>query len=505
LTRKKESKLSFQVRRFTNFFKIFLGNKRGFLGILILVIFAFLALAAPLLTPYDPVHDTYVSGDLAAPLWLQWIGGTQQMSENFHLLLDPGFNTSAAFTENWSLIDFSENVDIYYNPSVGRSVNGTGSIEVLFRKFAETPILNETVVTISSEPFYYAYNSPPKLFIYDISIKTEGAEAVEAINIAAIIQRINASSTESYLIWTQKYTSDEAWNQPILSSYSEEMKARFGGVVQDPAKIIFNQTGDYVITLRVSFDYLEIEEDVEVKVFIDDMNLRLFGNTYGIFGTDQWGRVVWSQLVYGARISLFVGLLSAFLSVAIGLAIGLISGYIGGVMDESLMRFTDILLVLPGLPLLLVIISVLGSSLWNLIIIIGLLGWMGFARVVRSQVISLKERPFVEAARAIGAGKFYIIAKHILPNVVSLVYVSLALAVPVAILSEAALSFLGLFDPTVVSWGRMLHDAQVIEGGLEKWWWWGPPGICIAIVSISFILLGYSLDELLNPRLRKRR
>ncbi len=130
---------------------------------------------------------------------------------------------------------------------------------------------------------------------------------------------------------------------------------------------------------------------------------------------------------------------------------------------------------------------------------------MGFARVVRSQVLSLKERPFIEAAKSVGAGKFHIIVKHILPNVMSLVYVSLALSVPSAILSEAALSFLGLFDPTVISWGRMLHDAQAIEGGLDKWWWWLPPGLAIALVSVSFILLGYAIDEILNPKLRKRR
>jgi len=129
---------------------------------------------------------------------------------------------------------------------------------------------------------------------------------------------------------------------------------------------------------------------------------------------------------------------------------------------------------------------------------------MGFTRVVRSQVLSLKERPFVEAAKAIGAGKFHIILTHILPNVVSLVYVSLALAVPGAILAEAALSWLGLYDPHVMSWGRMLHDAQ-FEQGIEKWWWIVPPGLCIALVSLSFILLGYALDEILNPKLRRRR
>jgi len=202
--------------------------------------------------------------------------------------------------------------------------------------------------------------------------------------------------------------------------------------------------------------------------------------------------------------SLFVGLLSAFLSIVIGLVIGIVSGYVGRIVDEVLMRFSDMLLVLPGLPLLIVLISVLGASLWNIIFIIGALGWMGFARVVRSQTLSLKERPFVEAAKAIGAGRFHIIVKHILPNVVSLIYVSLALAVPSAIILEAALSWLGLFDPSVMSWGRMLRDAQA-NNGIENVMVDSPPGISIALVSLSFILLGYAIDEILNPKLRRRR
>jgi len=149
--------------------------------------------------------------------------------------------------------------------------------------------------------------------------------------------------------------------------------------------------------------------------------------------------------------------------------------------------------------------AVLSPTIWNLVLLITVLGWTGFARVVRSQALTLKERPFVEAARAVGGGRFHIILKHILPNVMSLTYVALATAVPAAIIAEAWLSWLGLYDPTIMTWGRMLYDAQAEPAWVSMWWWTVPPGLCIAAISLSFILIGYALDEILNPKLRERR
>jgi len=237
---------------------------------------------------------------------------------------------------------------------------------------------------------------------------------------------------------------------------------------------------------------------------LDDISLRLYGTSYGLLGTDYVGRDLFSQLVYGARVSLLVGLLAAGIAVGVGLVVGLVAGFKAGVLDEVLMRFTDMLLVLPGLPLILVLVAILSPSLTSIITVIALLGWMGFARVIRSQVVTLKERPFVEASRAVGAGTGHLIRQHILPNVMGLTYVSLATSVPAAITLEAALSFLGLFDPFVMSWGRMLNNAESFQG-FFFWWWFVPPGISIALLSLSFILVGYGIDDILNPRLRQRR
>jgi peptide/nickel transport system permease protein len=195
-------------------------------------------------------------------------------------------------------------------------------------------------------------------------------------------------------------------------------------------------------------------------------------------------------------------------SVGLGLVVGLIAGYIGGATDEVLMRVTDMLLVIPTLPLTIVLIFVLGQSLLNIIVVIGFLGWMGFARTVRSAILSLKERSFIEAVRSAGGGRFYIIRKHLVPNVFPLIYITLAMSVPGAIVTEAALSFLGLGPMDVMSWGRILYEyelsGQMASGAFSTWYWTIPPGICIALLSLSFILIGFSLDEILNPRLRER-
>jgi len=266
--------------------------------------------------------------------------------------------------------------------------------------------------------------------------------------------------------------------------------------------------GDYLYGINMTFQdtrsLVPVNKAVETTVYLDNLWLSFDGRIWGVLGTDQYGRDLWSQLIYGAGISLYVGVLAAVLSVVLGLIVGLAAGYLGRYADEVLMRFSDMLLVIPTLPLLIVLIAVIGPALENLILVVGLLGWMGFARLVRSQVLTLKERPFVEAAKAVGAGKLHIMVKHILPNVVSLVYVSLATSVPGAIVAEAALSFLGFYDPNRMSWGRMLREAQG-SGGVRYWWWILPPGLCIAFLAIAFIMLGFALDEVFNPRLRQRR
>lgn len=222
-------------------------------------------------------------------------------------------------------------------------------------------------------------------------------------------------------------------------------------------------------------------------------------------GTDELGRDILSLLIYGTHISLVVGLLGAFLAVGMGALVGLIAGYYGGIIDTILMRITDLFLILPGLPLMIVLAAILGPSMWNIIFVIAIVSWPSVARVVRSQVLELKERPFIEASRVANASDFRIIFNHIAPNVAPLVFATAVLNIAGAILSEAGLSFLGLGDPSHISWGMMLFYAN--EYGalvIGAWWYLLPPGLCIILLVLAFVFIGYALDEILNPRLRRR-
>jgi len=224
-----------------------------------------------------------------------------------------------------------------------------------------------------------------------------------------------------------------------------------------------------------------------------------------LLGTDDVGRDVFAELLYGSRVSLLVGITASAISVAIGGIIGLVGGYFGRYVEEGLMRFTDIFLVIPQLPFMLLIAALAGPSLLNIIIVIGILSWPSTARIVRSLVISLKERTFIERARAIGAGDWHIMRKHVLPNVIPLMFANTILIIAVAILTESTLAFLGLGDPLVISWGSMLHYAFTsLAMSNGAWWYFVPPGVCIALVVLGFTFLGYAMDEILNPKLRRR-
>lgn len=218
-------------------------------------------------------------------------------------------------------------------------------------------------------------------------------------------------------------------------------------------------------------------------------------------GTDDGGKDVLSAFIYGARVSLFVGFVASAITVIIGGAVGMIAGYYGGRVGSLLMGLTNIFLVIPDLPLYVVLVALLGPSIWNIIAAIAIISWTGTARMVYAQVLSLKERQFVLRARAIGAPGGYIIRRHILPLVLPIILAQNALVIAIAILSESGLAFLGLGDPSLVSWGTMLNFAfQRGAISVRAWWAILPPGLGIVWVVLGWTLFGYVIEEIVNPR-----
>ncbi|MFQ5761631.1 MAG: ABC transporter permease, partial [Candidatus Bathyarchaeia archaeon] len=233
---------------------------------------------------------------------------------------------------------------------------------------------------------------------------------------------------------------------------------------------------------------------------ISRSQLVLGGKVFGLLGTDDLRRDLFIGIVWGTPIALFIGLSVATLAVLLGVIYGVVSGYAGRKTDEAMMRANDIIYALPALPFLIILTISLGRSILFVILYLILFGWVGIAKVARSISLQLKNLGYVEAAELTGASKSRIVFRHLIPQIMPYAFASIALSVPSAILTEAGLSFLGLGDPTLPTWGQILHDAQSFGASARGLWWWViPPGAMIAITGVTFVLIGAALDAILNP------
>jgi peptide/nickel transport system permease protein len=454
--------------------------------------------------------------------------------------------------KGWNWTKDSARISVDWEQQFGVD-NGSLKVEIQRNETGnETVLYGKSKVSVYYD-FYFPYSGPPARFTAGLKFFVNGITFNQTIKIYAGRNYTTGQPTYKYRIqqsfvivpqvnvFLQRLSDGKKWflwpvldpkNQSVGSTLPPNMlrngtivglssdwatvsvdskdptltAASYPGALNVAVTTFSSVPGNFRYGIEINFfDTLNSTMRGETSFYLDQVSFACRGTAYGLLGTDSLARDIFSQLIYGSRISLIVGVLSAVIGVVLGLVVGLAAGYLGLVVDEVLMRFSDFLLVIPFLPLMMVLMSILGPKIENLILILGFLGWMGFARVVRSQVLSLKERPFIEAARSVGAGRTHIIFRHILPNVMALVYVTLATSVPGAITAEAALSFLGLYDPLRMSWGRILNEAVYSGGGALSWWWVVFPGLCIAFLAMAFVLLGFALDEVLNPKLRLRR
>jgi peptide/nickel transport system permease protein len=254
--------------------------------------------------------------------------------------------------------------------------------------------------------------------------------------------------------------------------------------------------GNYQVEVRVST--ADPADKIGLTRFV------LGGAVYGAMGTDGQGRDLIQGLLFGLPVALIIGIVVSLVSTILGTSIGLISGYVGGLTDTLIQRAADVVNNVPTLPLLIFLIFILGSKLWLILLILTVFSWPGLAIYVRSMVLSLRSSQEVEAARTLGASRLHIILRHVFPHVAPFIYAQMIFSVPGAILAEAGLSFLGLGDPSLPTWGQILE--QGFRTGavfLGYWWWVIPPGILLVITALAFMLISLAMEPIVNPRLRR--
>jgi len=533
------SRLSYLSKSIKGFWKDFKKSKRGLVGITIICIYVILAILAPYIAPGDPLYPLItrypagvapMSAELAKPTFQRYLPGGGGLSENMEVMPDYKFSSEEETMKKWSWNSNSTLAEVMYTPNSGWDHDG--AIMVLYNRTAEASSPGQTVTHLMYN-FTYPYETPPRITGFQVHI---------SLNVSGDVTQNSTVTIEPLLLRTQNINSPlKDYSYPRVTYqgssliYTYPLPFQYGyGTFQSPTgwnhkwiwattiidpnysyppwNIIFPTKGNYTFEIKITFNDLD-EGEKRIKVFLDNIDMLIYGQVYGILGSDQTHgspRDIFACLVYGARLSISLGLAASAISISLGLAVGLVAGCFGGIVDEVLMRITDVLMCLPGLPLDMVLIIIIGRSIVTLMIILSLLGWMGFARSIRSMTLTLRERSFVEAAKAVGAGGLYIAFIHIFPNIITLAYLSLAWSVPGVVLSEASLAWFGLYDPKIVSWGRMISEfsgsgVSATSGFGEYWFWIIPPGALISLLTISFILVGYSLDEIFNPKLRIRR
>jgi len=457
-------------------------HKTGLLGLGVLILYVFVAIFAPWISPVGP-NETGLADSYAYPSWFSIFPGYENLPRNIILKLS---------YEDWHVLHQSNGLE-YVEESDLSKIN----------------VKSGNVSTVKDLLLEYAFNytfNPPKRFSGKIPFKVEINHALGSY--VRIRCSIVTPKGRVYEVYDSLPIANNLTRLETPATYDARdisLKLKLGFSPHDYlGEKIFNLKGVYKLRLYISI--FSVKGDGAVNVWLGVNEFRIYGMLYGILGTDNLGCDLFSNLIYGTRVSLMVGILASVISVSIGLVVGVISGYKGRIVDQILMFFTDTLLFTPILPLLIAISVFVGKNLYLEIALIALFSWMVFARNTRAYVMSIRDSMFVESARAIGAPDIYIIFRHILPQLTPIIYINLVMRVPGAILLEATLSFLNLGDPSVPSWGRMLYNARYAGAFFRFMWWWIiPPGLAITFLALAFVLLGNALDAILNPRLQVRR
>ena len=385
----------------------------------------------------------------------------------------------------------------------------------MFEKIPEHKIIDPFIssqktdeISLISQQFNvnYEYDDFPNDFIYEFTATYSGSPLLQVIVIRPDGTNLKILSTslpysEIETIHNDRvFSTDESIKKNILLQSDKFEFPITGFASQD---IIFSKSSQHSV-LKGNYIFLANLYGVQIENSISDSNLIIGGKAFGLMGTDELRRDLAIGLIWGTPLALFIGIAVAVGSVVMGLIYGVYAGFKGKMVDESMMRFNDVIYALPALPFLIILAVTISNSIFLMIGFLMIFGWVGIAKVSRSMALQIKIKGYVEASRMMGQKDSKIVFKHIIPQLLPYAFASIAISVPAAITTEAGLSFLGLGDPTFPTWGQILHDANTYGAAARGLWWWiVPPGLMIAITGLAFVFLGNALDAIVNPKLKR--
>ena len=505
------------VKRFWSEYK---HQKSGMFGLAMLIVLILLAILAPVLTSPN-IPKEWQTGQAwitnpknAPPAWENYFTNVSKAPEKIFTINDMQVKTEKNGTYNVYTLTFTYNMKYNVPPKdiviTGLKSNAsrpqdTPSISIIVQRPPEKGVKYDTILLLmdtklpSGGAIQLSYTPQTKsllfYWLYENGVYKLPMQIPENLPIDMKLMYLNQQLQMNNTLYSYYQSAD-----PMRILFGQITDAN--GNVLPLGTIVHNAKG-----LEGPYKFhITIKAPSYVKVNFDNFEIAMVGRTYGLLGTDQYGRPIAVGLLWGIRVAIAIGISVALSTVLIGILYGVTSAYLGGWTDEFLQRFNEFMMTLPVLPMLILLSLYFGGriSLKQLVFILVLFGWMGTAKVARSMALQIKEQTYIEAARALGAGTGRIVFKHIVPQLLPYAFANIALSVPGAILGEAGLSFLGLTNPNLISWGRMLNDAQQNGATINGYWWQViPPGLAIAVVGLIFVLIGVSLDTVLNPRLKR--
>lgn len=514
-----------------DFIKRLLHRKSAIIGIGIAVFFTLIAVLAPVLTVYPNAYQPqawYASTPYSMPAWIRYLPGLSHYSTTLYLPSNPVAEfKSPGSLEAWnvSTLGGTRGVSVALNTTYGPSgiqaqrlastlINtGPGSLQIV----AVGP--TDTNITLT---YSFRYTGlPTDLYVQYAAnpvVKGSGIVSIEGYLVnpqhrvfwvldSGTTATLNSSSAFQPLVGGGWQLVSAGTLSPSTMPWSQSIPlSELPFAARVFSQQAFSHSGAYTFRLTVNVD---LPKGSAAKVYLSDVRIVVFGQTFGLLGTDNNGASVWSEFVYGARTSLLIGFIASVLIVVIGLMFGLIAGYFGGAFDMVLVAINDILLVIPFLPLLITlgtlvfVLHINIGKVYLIIILISLLSWPGTARIIRSQTLSLKNRAYVKASAGFGAGWPHIVFRHILPELAGILFAQLAIDVPAVIGIEAGLDFLGLGITGFPTWGNMIGFASSLFSAQNAflWWWILPPGLGLTVLGVAF----YSLGEAVRQEITVRR